>query len=147
MHNIIIKDIDSNWTAWGKLVRDWIENPGNRPTTVGNVTTPALGTLRRAMADGGVTGIVTGPAARGVTFVDYSDAGNIVIPLPTKAMVRVDERYLDWVAMQAPGRCNYPLPSFYAVAFGGAAMVDLNADQLQKMGARRLGEYVINECM
>lgn len=145
MHNIIIKDMDSNWTAWGKLVRDWIDNPGSRPSTVGTPTT--AGTLRQAMANGGVTGIVTGAPARGVTFVDYSDSGNIVIPLPTKTMVRVDERFLDWVAMQPPGRCTYPLPSFYAVAFGGAAMVDLSATELQKMGARRLGEYVINECM
>lgn len=145
MHNIIIKDIDANWTAWGKLVRDWIDNPGNRPGTVGTPTT--AGTLRHAMATGGVTGIVTGGPARGVTFVDYSDGGNIVIPLPTKNMVRVDERFLDWVAMQAPGHCHYPLPSFYAVAFGGASMVDLSAAELQKMGARRLGEYVINECM
>lgn len=145
MHNIIIKDQDNNWTSWGNLVRDWIDNPGNRPATVGTPTTP--GTLRHALVAAGVTGLVTGGANRGITFADYQDAGNIVIPLPTRAMVRVDERFLDWTSMQAAGRCNYPLPSFYAIAFGGAAMVDLNQTELRAMGVRRLGEYVINECM
>jgi hypothetical protein len=139
MHSIMIKDEDSNWTSWGNLVRNWIDNPGTRPANVG--------ALRTAMTGAGVVGLVAGGANRGVTFVDYTDGGNIVIPLPTPAMVRVDERLLKWIAMRAAGQCKYPLPTFYAVAFGGAAMVDLSENELLAMGTRRLGEYVINECM
>src|SRR5258708_7544163 len=41
----------------------------------------------------------------------------------------------------------YPLQSFYAVCFGGAAEVPLSLQEMLDMEARRVGEYVINECM
>jgi hypothetical protein len=140
MHNINIEDDNDNWSRWGNLVASWINDKTiTRPATVGD--------LRAAMKAAGVIGIVEGDDSRGVTFVDYKDTGPIVIPLPTAAMVKADVDLLDGIAMHPPGQRRYPLPTFYAVAFGGLSMVDLGQSELQVMARRRLGEYVINECM
>lgn len=139
MHNITIVDNIANWERWGALVRDWVANPANQPTTVAQ--------LKAAMTAATVSGSVVGPDSRGVTCVNYTDAGNIVIPLPTPAMMTADETLLDGIATQPIARRLYPLPGFYPVIFGGSPRVPLTAAQLRTMGLQRLGEYVINECM
>lgn len=141
MHNVSIDNDNANWGRWGDLVNGWINGTvTRRPTTVAQ--------LRAAMTTAGVHGTVQGAANRGVTFVNYNAAtGPIIIPLPTAAMVAADEDLLNTIATQPIGQRRYPLPTFYAVAFGGAAMVDLSQSELRAMGRRRLGEYVINECM
>jgi hypothetical protein len=141
MHNINIQDSNSNWTHWGNLVKGWIDGTITpRPTTVGQ--------LRTAMTGAGVIGTVKGDPARGVTLVDYNPVtGPIIIPLPTKEMVEIDEDLLVWISMRPSAYRQYPLPTFYAVAFGNAAMVPLTQSELLEMGRRRLGEYVVNECM
>jgi hypothetical protein len=138
MHNINIEDDNDNWTRWGDLVKGWIDNAAIRPATVG--------ALRSAMATAGVIGIVEGADSRGITYAGYGGA-NITIPLPTQDMVQFDEVLLDGIAMHPPGQRHFPLPTFYVVAFGGQPMVDLGIAELRAMARRRLGEYVINECM
>jgi hypothetical protein len=49
-----------------------------------------------------------------------------------------------WLA--SIGNSPYPLPSFYSAMFGGAALA-LSTAVLEEMRMRRVGEYVINECM
>jgi hypothetical protein len=139
----MIEDDLDNWLRWGNLINDWINNnPAKpRPTTVAE--------LKTAMAGDGVIGIVEGPDDRVVTLVDYLDGQDqpITILLPAATMVQRDEQELDEIAMRPPGQRRYPLPVFYAVAFGGEDMVDLNDSELRAMARRRLGEYPINECM
>lgn len=139
MHNITITDDNANWRRWGALVLDWVATPASQPTTVTQ--------LRAAMAAAGVAGNVVGAGTRGVTCVNYTDAGSIIIPLPTPAMMIADETLLDGIATAPVGQRRYPLPTFYSVLFGGNPRVDLTAAQLRTMGRQRLGEYVINECM
>ncbi len=139
MHNITIDDDNGNWVRWGALVESWINSP-NRPTTVE--------ALRVAMAQARVAGTVQGAPDRGVTFWDYGTPTDpIGIPLPAQAMIDHDKRLLDAIALRPPGQRHYPLPGFYAVVFGGAHKVDLGKAELEAMMLRRLGEYVINECM
>ena len=140
-HNVVITDTDENWLAWGKLVDKWIDNPGSRPTTVQ--------LLRDAMdnANPRVYGTIKGNPGRGVQVVPYSGS-NILIPIPTRAMVNEDIRILQGVLNNPPGQRNYPLPQFYRRIFRGAAMTDFTSlSDLEDMAKRRLGEYVINECM
>jgi hypothetical protein len=68
-----------------------------------------------------------------------------VIPLPNPGMVQSDNQFLRQLAHN--GTAPYPLPAFYSVCFGGAAEVALSLQELLDMEARRIGEYVINECM
>ena len=136
-HNVNFDDTDANWLAWGKLVNDWVDHQANRPHKVDE--------LRAQMTTAGITGIVlVGGNNRPVNVNTYnSDAsGPLVIPVPTPAMVAADKTYLDGIA-PAP----YPLPSFYSTIFGGAPKVTLTQNMLEFMQLRRLGEYVINECM
>jgi hypothetical protein len=138
MHNVVFDDTDANWLAWGTLVRGWIfNNPPNRPNNVA--------TLRTQMQNAGITGIVLqGAPTRPVQVQTYNSAspGPIVIPVPTQTMVTDDENYLNGIA-PAP----YPVPSFYSAIFGGSPRVTLTSAMLLNMAHRRLGEYVINECM
>ena len=69
-------------------------------------------------------------------------AGAIIIPIPTPPMIATDVAILTGIA---PG--PYPLPSFYSDIFGMAPQKIYTLPQLKDMALRRLGEYVINECM
>lgn len=139
-HNVDIHDDSANWLAWGQLVVGWIEAPPTRPNTVGD--------LRQAMAKAGVKAMVGGADDRFINWVDYNDLnGPLTIPLPQKAMVDKDVAILTATARQPPGQRHYPLPLFYTTIFGGSPKVDLSEQELLNMGMRRLGEYVINECM
>jgi hypothetical protein len=99
------------------------------------------------MYNAGVTGNVKGDPQRGITFVVYPKNGAITIPLPNDDMLKLDEAYLRTLTHNGTQPAAYPLQSFYAVCFGGAAEVPLSLQEMLDMEARRVGEYVINECM
>jgi len=133
-----IKDDPANWQKWGTLVRAWIFG-----------TTPLPGdtaAMQQQMNTAGVQGTVPGPV-RGVTFIPYNDDEPLIFPLPTQAMVLKDEAELKQIAANPPGQRQYPIPTFYNIAYGGAAKVDLTQTQLLDFSACRLGEYTIQECM
>jgi hypothetical protein len=137
MHNITIVDNNANWLRWGNLVLNWVNGTQATPQTVND--------LRTQMADANVQGQIQGNPNRAVAFVVYPVNGAIVIPLPNPGMVQSDNQTLRQLAHGGPA--NYPLPAFYSVCFGGAAEVPLGLQELLDMEARRIGEYVINECM
>ena len=119
-------------------VKEWIASPATRP----NNTT----TMQAQMKSAGIDGSIPGPD-RAVQFVPYNDSdGPLVFPLPTVAQVETAEQKLAGIAANPPGQRRYPLPSYYAVAFGGSAMVELGIDELRALARRRLGEYTILEC-
>jgi hypothetical protein len=136
-HNVQIVDNSANWLAWGNLVLAWVNNTQATPNTVAE--------LRTQMGAAGVQGQIQGNPNRGVTFVVYPVNGAIVIPLPNAGMVQQDNQYLRQLAHG--GTAAYPLPTFYSVCFGGAPPAQLSLQELLNMEARRIGEYVINECM
>jgi hypothetical protein len=133
-----ITDNPANWVKWGTLVRAWIF--GTKPLPADTAK------MQQQMTEAGVAGSVPGPV-RGVTFIPYNDGEPLIFPLPTQAMVLKDEAELKHIAMNPPGARLYPIPSFYATAFGGAAKADLTLHQLLDFSSCRLGEYTIQECM
>jgi hypothetical protein len=90
------------------------------------------------MQNNGITGDVPGDD-RPVEFIDYPDGGNLYIPLPSKRMLA---EKIAATVHAGP----YPLPMFYAVAFGGAAKANLTEDESLAFALRRIGEYTINQC-
>jgi hypothetical protein len=131
-----IQDDAENWRRWGDLVRSWIFNKSTRPKTGAD--------MQAQMNTNDVVGQVPDPA-RNVEFVDYDD-DKLYIPLPSETMVLNDEALLRAIAARPPGERQYPLPNFYAFAFGGATEVDLSENEMLALGRRRLGEYTIQEC-
>jgi hypothetical protein len=138
-HNIDIDDDIANWLRWGNLVLSWVNQATPTPNNVGE--------LKTQMATAGVNGKVKGPNSRGVTFVVYPVDGAIVIPLPNADMVKVDNRYLRDLTHNGTNPAPYPLQSFYSACFAGAPPAVFSLQELLNMEARRIGEYVINECM
>jgi hypothetical protein len=67
-------------------------------------------------------------------------------PTPRRPERRNDESDLRAIAARPPGQWKYPLPNFYAIAFGGATEIDLSENEMLAFGRRRLGEYTIQEC-
>ena len=100
--------------------------------------------MQAQMDQNTVAGQVPNPDRR-VEFVDYDD-DKLYIPLPSTTMVLNDESDLRAIAGRSPGQRQYPLPNFYAIAFGGATEVDLSESEMLALGRRRLGEYTIQEC-
>lgn len=143
LHNINIRDNNNKaWLDWGKLVFEWIAGTTERPTTVG--------VLKQQMRDAGLTDeefSVRGADDREVQVTDYPGTGPIVIPIPTDDMIDDDMRELARIAAGASGTRHYPIPRFYNIIYGGAPKVDMTLVQMNQMARRRLGEYVINECM
>lgn len=139
MHNIEITDNNANWLAWGNLVLAWVNGTQATPQTVSD--------LRTQMTAANVQGQVQGNPNRGVTFVVYPANGAIVIPLPNPGMVQSDNQFLRQLTHNGTQPAPYPLPAFYSVCFGGAPRAALSLQELLNMEARRIGEYVINECM
>ena len=131
------------WPASSRGVADRsrrITNPGNRPDRVDR--------LRTALTGANVRGTVEdlGNPLRQVEIRTYPGTGNIIIPIPTEAMALRDWKYLEgeWDA----GRKTYPLPDFYSSLFQGNPPAKvLTRPELRQIAKRRLGEYVINECM
>jgi hypothetical protein len=138
-HNVQIVDNSANWLTWGNLVLAWVNNTQQAPTTVAE--------LRTQMANAGVQGQIQGNPNRGVSCITYPVNGAIVIPLPNASMVQADNQYLRHLAQQGGGTAAYPLPIFYSACFGAAPPAQLSLQELLNMEARRIGEYVINECM
>ncbi len=145
-HNIDIVNTAANWLRWGQLVLFWIENPDERPENVRD--------LRRAMAmvlplpvQGTVWAGDPDDPDRPVRIEDYPGTGPIIIPLPTLDMIARDKRILDRILTAGGGVGKYPLPRFYNAAYANPERADLNQAQMYDMALRRLGEYVINECM
>jgi hypothetical protein len=133
-----IHDDPDNWLRWGNLVRGWVFNSALRPANTTDMQTQ--------MAAAGVVGHIGGPP-RAVTFTPFNyGSGPLIFPLPTTEMVTYDETELATIAAKPPGQRQYPLPSFYPIAFGGAAKVDLAPSVVLDFGRRRLGEYTILEC-
>jgi hypothetical protein len=143
-HNINIVDNNANWLNWGTLVQDWVYMRQALPQNVGQL---------KAQMDGrGIQYVIDpkkSPDTRGVTFIVYpvKPGDPITIPLPDKSMVDADTKYLTSLTNNGTKPSPYPLQAFYSVCFGGAAEVPLSLQEILNMEARRIGEYVINECM
>lgn len=144
-HNVDIVNTAANWLRWGQLVLYWIEHPDDRPETVGDLrlamaaaTPPVQGTIWAGDPD---------DPDRPVRLEDYPGTGPIIIPLPTLDMIARDKRILDRILTAGGGVGKYPLPGFYNAAYANPQRADLNQGQMYAMALRRLGEYVINECM
>jgi hypothetical protein len=135
---VAIKDDPANWVKWGALVRSWIFGTNPLPGDTA--------AMQQQMHTAGIDGSVPGPV-RAVTFIPYNDGEPLIFPLPTQAMVLKDEAELKQICANPPGQRLYPVPSFYATAFGGAARVDLAEKQLFEFAGCRLGEYTIQECL
>jgi hypothetical protein len=140
---ININDTPENWLKWGKLVRGWVFSAATRPADTA--------AMQAQMDAAGVVGSVPGQPGppRPVKFVQFNyGADDWIFPLPAKEMVIEDEAELAKIAAHPPGQRQYPLPSFYAIAFGGAPMVDVEPSNnaMLDFGTRRLGEYTILEC-
>lgn len=147
VHSVHFDDNLGNWLAWGKLVDGWIFNtPPNRPNDAGELEDQmkAPGTSITGIVLGGLPAPLS-PADRNrpVNVIPYNNAaGPITIHIPHKNMAKLDK---DWLATL--GSSAYPLPTFYSAIFGGAALATLSSAVLEEMRKRRVGEYVINECM
>lgn len=142
IHNINLRDDNRVWYRWGQLVFEWIQGTTERPKTVE--------CLRQQMRDAGLTDddfSVVGPDDREVQVTDYPGTGPIVIPVPSDDMIDRDMLELAKIAGGATGTRHYPTPNFYSLIYGGASKVDMTLVQMNQMARRRLGEYVINECM
>jgi len=138
---------NENWKKWGALVKSWVDDPLKRPYDTSQLLTQmhAAGIDETQVT---ITGVTPDGPPRSIQFVPYSDTGYLYIPLPTKAMVDAAEARLHAIAQKAPGQRHYPLPEFYAVAFGPTAtVVEMSENELMDFRLRRLGEYTINECM
>ena len=132
---IDIQNDNQNWLNWGNLVLIWIDNEKARPTTIG--------ALKDQMREYSVVGAVDGADDRVVTVYSYSDSlsAPLVIPIPSPAMR--DHK----LGLVTPGPYPYAvMPSFYDIAYGGAARVPLSQQEARDFAVRRIGEYTVNEC-
>lgn len=148
-HTVHFDDTPDNWSKWGRIVDGWIFNPSSRPGNVGDLEDQMLDRANGVYVMTGVElGGVPAPASpqqrnRPVSVRPYNNTGGrpIEINIPHEAMAQADR---DWLATQ--GNIPYPLVTFYSAMFSGAP-VTLTPAQLEEMRQRRVGEYVINECM
>lgn len=142
-HTINIDDTTANWLNWGNLVLKWVNKQQTLPKNVGELK------AQWAKEPTPIQGKINSPDARGLNFVVYSidprDA--ITIPLPDPTMVQADNDTLRKLTNNGMKSAPYPLQSFYPVCFGGAPEANLSLQEMLDMEARRIGEYVINECM
>jgi hypothetical protein len=147
MHNITIVNTDANWLLWGQLVLQWINGgppartiaptyPAGPPATVAHLQAQMAHALPNP-----VLGNVQGAPGKPVNVISYPP-GAIIIPIPTPGMIAADV-----ATLTAIGTGPYPLPSFYSDIFSTAPQKIYTLPQLKHMALRRLGEYVINECM
>lgn len=139
VHNVHIDNDNANWLRWGNLVMAWINGTQAVPQKVKD--------LNDQMSAAGVRGKAEGGDNRRVDFPRYPVGQGVVIPLPDKTMMDADTQLLIDLTNNGTNSAPYPLPDFYAVCFGGAPRVALSLQELKDMEARRVGEYVINECM
>jgi len=138
---IEIIDDSENWLKWGTLVKDWACDHQKRPTSVPE--------LQAQITEKGIVAMISDshllPGSlyhRPVNFHQL-DQDALTIPLPSCEMILQAQARLESVSFQPPGQRKYPLPSFYAIPFGGASEVDLSTSELMALLLRRLGERVI----
>jgi hypothetical protein len=144
-HNVDIADGDDNWLAWGRLVDYWIRHPdASRPTTVKEFNDALQGHNPMGIV---VRGKAHGADDRAVKIIPYPDdpvhpfAAPIWITLPTARMLNDDI-----ILLNAPG--PYPLQSFYDMCYvAPVRRNNFTEVELKEIMLRRVGEYVINECM
>jgi hypothetical protein len=125
-----------DWKKWGDLVRSWVFDHSIRPNSIAE--------LKDKIHNAGINATVPSQYTS-LQFVDYHD-GILNISLPTQKMVSDDETKLHAIAAKPQGQRHYPLPNFYAIAFGLASEVDLSDSVMLDFGRQRLGEYTIEEC-
>jgi hypothetical protein len=112
--------------AWGNLVKDWVKG-----------AKPVPRNLTELKAQCG-TSIKIPESMKAVTIVQQSEDA-VLVRLPARKMV-VDAE----AELQATG---YPLPDFYAKAFGDAAFVFTTPAQRLEFQACRIGDYAISNCV
>ena len=140
--------LPENWLRWGTLVDGWIFNePPNRPRNVGELEDQMLAQpnpMTGVKLAGTAAPVPPNERNRPVNVAPYNNgSGPITINIPHRLMAEIDK---SWLAQQ--GSIAYPLPTFYAGMFvGPPALAILDSAELEKMRKRRVGEYVINECM
>jgi len=138
-HTINIVDDNVNWLAWGNLVMKWVNKTQAVPRNVGD--------LKGQMDARDIKYVIKSDNKRGVTFITYDPTKNVTIVLPDKSMVKADSDYLKSLTNNPTNSAPYPLQSFYSACFAGAPQAQFRQSELLDMEARRIGEYVINECM
>ena len=143
-HNVEITNTDANWLAWGQLVDFWIRHPHMpRPETVGELRDALSGNNPLKIL---VEAVIHGSDSRPVEIEFYPDIvadpkAPIYIMLPTARMLDDDKNLLK------PNQ-PYPLNSFYDANYmNPTPKKPLPLSELEEMMLRRLGEYVVNECM
>ena len=158
-HSVHFDDTPENWLKWGRLVDRWIftSSPGtDRPHNRGELEDQMRGLKPSPTPildpNHPITGIELGgtPAPipnsernRPVNVLPYNNHGNnITINIPDQVMALLDKNWLATI-----GTSSYPVRSFYSAMFGGAPVSPLSPAALEEMRLRRVGEYVINECM
>ena len=131
---IKIADDNQNWLNWGNLVLSWI-NGAQRPITVGE--------LKQQLSGANVTAEVEGIDRRTVTILDYEDdpTAALVLAIPTKKMLAEKLKYV-----KAGPYPRELMPTFYDIAYGGAARASLSLNEAKDFAVRRIGEYTVNEC-
>jgi|GEM_PF-6745479 len=140
-HSIEIDDNDANWLAWGRLVVSWIDDPGLRPTTAKQLKKQWDASTPK------ITGKIRGLANNiAVEITTYDGDGPIIIPIPTRKMLDKDWTHL--ATEFGLGNKRYPVPTFYDLMYQTPTRKDFATYlDLENQACRRLGEYVINECM
>ena len=142
--NIPVGDTAS-WENWGKLVTDWINNPGNRPNT--------LAQLNTQLDNSGVARAtpIPGNPDRQVNVQEYADSGDPQAPpadyatLPPLQIAVPAKTALDRNAGVVP-TIPAELPAFYDTIFSAGPRRNLTPAEQQTFALQRLGEYTINEC-
>jgi hypothetical protein len=139
VHNVHIDNDNANLLRWGNLVVAWIKGTQPLPQKVKDLNDQMTNARVRGKAEGGDN--------RRVDFPRYPVGQAVVIPLPDPTMMDADTQSLIDSTHNGTNSAPYPLPTFYSVCFGGAPPAQLSLQELKDMQARRIGEYVINECM
>jgi hypothetical protein len=148
-HTVHFADTPENWSKWGRLVDGWVFGTITRPGNVGVLEDQMLDRPNGVYVMTGVELVgIPAPASpqqrrRPVNIRPYDNTGGrpIDINIPHEDMARADQT---WLA--SLGSSPYPLASFYSAMFSGAPLT-FSSDELEEMRRRRVGEYVINECM
>jgi hypothetical protein len=144
LHNVDIDNTAQDWLEWGKLVKDWCD------PTLGLRRPVDVGEFNQLLIARGIGGRARGGNRRAVSIVTYdssTDDKTIVIPIPHWDMLMNDWEILTERWNQ--GHKKYPIPRWYGQAFQNDPPKRFfnDLDEIKEMGLRRLGEYVINECM
>ena len=133
---IRLNDDAQTYLNWGNLVVDWICGNQDPPQTVGD--------LRTLMDSRNICGQIDGDDSRSFSVQPYSDTGpdgGIILYIPTQAMYEHRMQYV-----KAGPYPRELMPSYVDIAYGGAPRVNLSDQEAKDFAARRIGEYVINEC-